>query len=54
MKAYVENMKEYVKNTKKYVENMKEYEGGFGTPISIWALGLGKNSGHRLHIVSRT
>ena len=47
MKEYVENMKEYVKNTKKYVENMKEYEEicryiGFGTPISIWALRLGK------------
>ena len=30
-----------------YVENMKEYEEicqyiGFGTPISIWALGLRK------------
>ena len=40
-------MKEYVKNTKKYVENLMEYEEicryiGFGTPISIWALGLGK------------
>jgi len=47
MKKYVENMKEYVKNMKTYVENMKEYEEicrriGFGTPISIWALGLGK------------
>ena len=40
-------MTEYVKNMKKYVENMKEYEEiyryiEFGTPISIWALGLGK------------
>ena len=39
-------MKEYVKNTKKYVKNnMKEYEEicqyiGFGTPISIWTMGL--------------
>ena len=45
MMEYVENMKEYVKNMKKYVKNMKEYEEiyqyiGFGTPISIWALGL--------------
>ena len=44
MKEYVENMEEYMK---KYVKNMKEYEEifeyiGFGTPISIWALGLGK------------
>jgi len=42
-------MKEYVKNTKKYVENMNEYEEisryiRFGTPISIWTLGLGKIS----------
>ena len=47
MTEYVENMKEYVKNIKKYVKNMKEYEEicqyiGFSTPISIWALGLGK------------
>ena len=47
MKEYVENLKEYVQNTKKYVENMKEHEEicryiGFGTPISIWILGLGK------------
>ena len=47
MTEYVENMKEHVKNMKKYVKNMKEYEEisqyiGFGTPISIWALGLGK------------
>jgi len=40
-------MKEYVENMKKYVKNMKEYEElcqyiGFGTPISIWALGPGK------------
>ena len=47
MQEYVENMKEYVKNKKKYVKNMKEYEEicqyiEFGTPISIWALGLGK------------
>ena len=32
---------------KKYVENVKEYEEicrymGFGIPICIWALGLGK------------
>jgi len=32
---------------KEYVKNMKEYEEicryiGFGTPISIWTLGLGK------------
>ena len=56
MKEYVENMKEYTKNMKKYVKNMKEYEKicqyiGFGTPISIWALGQ-KNSEHRLHIPS--
>jgi len=47
MTEYVENTKEYVKNMKKYVKNMKEYEEicqyiGFGFPISIWALGLGK------------
>jgi len=47
MYEYVENMKEYVENMKEYVENMKEYEEicqyiGFGTPISIWALGLEK------------
>ena len=47
MKEYVDNLKEYVKNTKKYVENMKGYEEtcryiGFGAPISIWTLGLGK------------
>ena len=41
----VVNMKEYVEN-KKYVKNIKEYEEvcqyiGFGTPISIRALGLG-------------
>ena len=47
MKEYVENMKEYAKNMMKYVKNMKEYEEicqyiGFSTPISIWALGLGK------------
>ena len=44
---YVENIKEYVKNMKEYVKicrNMKEICQyiGFGTPISIWALGLGK------------
>ena len=47
MKEYVEHIKEYVENMKEYVENMKEYEEvcqyiGFGTPISIRALGLGK------------
>ena len=36
---------------KKYDKNMKEYEEicqyiGFGTPISIWALGLGKIPRH--------
>ena len=40
-------MKEYVKNTEEYVENMEEYEErcryiGFGTPISIWTLGIRK------------
>jgi len=40
-------MKEYVVNMKEYVGNIKEYEEicryvGFGTPISIWALELGK------------
>ena len=40
-------MKKYVENMKEYVENMKEYEEicryiGFGTPISILTLGLGK------------
>ena len=40
-------MKEYEGNIKKEVENMKEYEEicqyiGFGTLISIWALGLKK------------
>ena len=40
-------MKEYVKNVKKEVKNMKEYEEirqhiAFGTPLSIWAMGLGK------------
>ena len=49
IKEYVENMTEYVNNTKKYVENMKEYKDirryvGFGTPLSIWTLGLGKIS----------
>ena len=47
MKKYVKNMKEYVENMKEYVKNMKEYEEicqyiGFGTSISIWALGHGK------------
>ena len=47
MKRYVENMKEYVENMQGYVKNMKEYEEicryiGFGAPMSIWALGLGK------------
>ena len=48
MTEYVENMKEYVKNMKKYTKNMKEYYEeicqyiGFGTPISILALGLRK------------
>ena len=40
MKEYVENMMEYVKNTKKYEEICRYI--GFGTPISIWALGLKK------------
>mgnify|MGYP000935881244 CR=1 FL=1 len=47
MKEYVKNLKEYVKNLKEYVKNLKEYEEicqyiGFGTPISLWVLGLGK------------
>jgi len=44
MKKYVKNMKEYVKNMKEYVKNMKEYMSIYwiGTPISIWASGLGK------------
>ena len=42
MKEYVENMKEYVKNVKGY-EEICQYIG-FGTPISIWVLGLGKIS----------
>ena len=55
MKEYVDNMQEYVENMKKYVENMKEYEEisryiGFGTPISIWTLGLGKIPIFPLHM----
>ena len=40
MKKYVESMKEYVKNMKEY-EEICQYIG-FGTSISVWALGLGK------------
>ena len=40
MTEYVENMKEYVKNMKEY-EEIRRYIG-FGTLISIWALGLEK------------
>jgi len=55
MKEYEKNMKEIWRNMyrkyegicEEYVKNMKEYEEicqyiGFGTPISIWALGLRK------------
>ena len=57
MKEYEKNMKEIWRNMyrkyegicEEYVKNMKEYEEicqyiGFGTPISIWALELGKVS----------
>ena len=38
-------MKEYVKNMKEYYKEICQYIG-FGTPISIWVLGLGKISSH--------